>query len=98
MLVSFVRCRIFRIKQEGGRSEDGKSKNPSALPSSCESLKSLIDEIEEREQVNPNQIDQVPVKRREVDRSEVVRPELPLQRFRKHPDPHDHAAEHVDAV
>src|SRR5690606_33629111 len=59
---------------------------------------SSVDEVEHREQVDPNQIDQVPIEGGEVDRAEIARSELSAARDHEHPDPKADADHDVDAV
>src|SRR5262245_18782040 len=69
-------------------------------PSGLSSLMGLpsMNQVKEGEKVDPDQVDQVPVQGREVDRTEVVRPEVILRGLEQHPHPHADADQHVQAV
>src|SRR5258706_10825204 len=56
------------------------------------------DQIEQREQEDPDQVDEVPVQPHEVDRREVLRAEMPLDRADQDPRDRPHAGEHVQPV
>ena len=57
-----------------------------------------MDEVEQGEQDDPDHVDDVPVHRGEVDRPEELRPELAAPGALQDPQPHDDAAQHVEAV
>src|SRR5689334_14102515 len=57
-----------------------------------------VNQVEQGEQVDPDQIDQVPVQRGVVDRPEIVGAELLAAGLREHPDPDADADQHVEPV
>src|SRR5262245_10391621 len=65
---------------------------------SMDAMVASVDEVEEREQEDPDQVDDVPVQRGVVDRSEVFRGEVTGRGSDQQPDEHEHTDEHVDTV
>src|SRR2546422_7321717 len=56
------------------------------------------DDVEEREEADPDDVDEVPIDRRRLDRVMVTRRELPAHRPEEHDAQHDDAAEDVGPV
>ena len=58
----------------------------------------LINQIQQREQVNPNQVDQVPVETDIIDRAKIVVSPMTKERTPINPGQHDDAADNVNRV
>ena len=57
-----------------------------------------VDQIQQREEENPDQVDKVPVQTDEIDRSKIIGPPMVMDRPPQQPRQGQHTADHVEGV